>query len=264
MIVLFFLMALAGEPRSAKSHPGFTLVKVEGGEMVPFGPKEVSSAKVPKRGKKIAKLTVFVASFESMDKQVTVGDFRLFLEDHPRWRKANNSPLFTDDSYLKNLDSKEANSRQPMTNVSWFAAKAYCESLGLRLPTTNEWEWMAAASEKKKMATTETDFLERILAWYGEPQGGNLKPVGSLYKNIYGIWDLHGNVWEWVSDFNSNFITGESREDSALNKDMFCGAGGEGGGDKGNYAAFMRYAFRSSLKGHSSTSHLGFRCVRSL
>jgi formylglycine-generating enzyme required for sulfatase activity len=122
---------------------------------------------------------------------------------------------------------------------------------------------MAAASETLDDASADPKFLARILEWYGEPQNGKLKIVGSIYKNKYGVWDLHGNVWEWVSDFNSNFISGESREDSPLNKDMFCGAGGQAGGNKENYAAFMRFAFRSSLKGTSSTNNLDFRCMRS-
>lgn len=121
---------------------------------------------------------------------------------------------------------------------------------------------MAAASETVRNANRDPAFLARILEWYAEPQGLGLKPVGSIYKNVYGLWDLHGLIWEWVEDFNSAFVTGESREDGSFNKNMFCGAGSMSSADKENYAAFMRFAFRSGLKGRSSVWNLGFRCVR--
>ena len=121
---------------------------------------------------------------------------------------------------------------------------------------------MAAASEKKADANREEKFLRRILNWYGEPQDGKLKDVGSIYKNKYSLWDMHGLIWEWVDDFNSSFVTGESREDGSFNKDMFCGAGSLSSTDKENYAAYMRFAFRSSLKGKSSVWNLGFRCAQ--
>jgi sulfatase modifying factor 1 len=73
---------------------------------------------------------------------------------------------------------------------------------------------------------------------------------------------MHGLIWEWVDDFNSSFVTGESREDSSFNKDMFCGAGSLSSTDKENYAAYMRFAFRSSLKGKNAVWNLGFRCVK--
>lgn len=203
---------------------------------------------------------ITVNSFEAHTYPVTVAQFKEFLVIHPEWSKKNTTSLFKDDYYL--LDIETAPEKAPITFVSWFAAKAYCEAYGLRLPTINEWEYAATASETKKNAQREEKFLRRILDWYGEPQGERLKDVGSIYKNIYGIWDMHGLIWEWVDDFNSSFVTGESREDNSFNKDMFCGAGALSSTDKENYAAFMRFAFRSGLKGKSSVWNLGFRCVK--
>lgn len=216
---------------------------------------------VSKKAKnKSNQVTISVDSFKSYAHPVTVLQFKQFLAKNPEWLKNNTSTLFKDEYYLHNLEI--APEKAPVTYVTWFAAKAYCESQGLRLPTINEWEYAAAASELKKNANNEEKFLRRILNWYGEPQGERLKDVGSIYKNIYGLWDMHGLIWEWVDDFNSNFVTGESREDNSFNKDMFCGAGSLSSTDKENYAAFMRFAFRSSLKGKSAVWNLGFRCVK--
>ncbi len=209
-----------------------------------------------------------ISSFESQIYPVSNREFINFLNKNPEWQKESVSKLFADESYLNDFKDrlnlkKGVSLGAPVTYVSWFAANAYCESLKMRLPTTSEWEYMASASETKADASNDDEFLKRILEWYSEPQGAAVPKVGTVYKNLYGVWDLHGLVWEWVEDFNSNFVTGESREDSSLNRNLFCGAGALAGGNKRNYSAFMRFAFRSSLKGKSSVSNLGFRCVRS-
>lgn len=232
------------------------LVVVPSGKIEAFWLTPVSK----KTKKPLSKPVIHIREFRIQDHQVTVREFKKFLNDNPEWTKERVSGLFKDDYYLNDLDSLPP--KAPITFVSWFAARAYCKSKGLRLPTTNEWEYVAAASEKIKDANKEENFLRRILNWYGEPQGERLKDIGSIYKNIYGVWDMHGLVWEWVDDFNSNFVTGESREDGSFNKDMFCGAGALSPADKENYAAFMRFAFRSGLKGKSSIWNLGFRCAK--
>ena len=75
---------------------------------------------------------------------------------------------------------------------------------------------------------------------------------------------MHGLVWEWVADFNSALVTGESREDGTMESNMFCGGAAALASDrqKLDYAIFMRFAFRSSLEGQSALPHLGFRCAR--
>jgi len=256
LVFLLFIQALFLEECLASTP----LVLVPSGNFKPFWLTNVAKNKLDKK----LDTNIFVSSFEVMIHQVTVGEFKKFLLAHPEWKKDQVSSLFVDEAYLQNIEqNKTIKNSLPMTSVSWFAARAYCQSLEMRLPTINEWEYMASASETHKEASLDEKFLQRILNWYGEPQGSALKSVKSIYKNLYGVWDLHGLVWEWVADFNSSFVTGESREDSALNKDLFCGAGNINGGNKENYAAFMRFAFRSSLKGTSSIWNLGFRCVRS-
>ena len=201
--------------------------------------------------------------------QVTNADYIKFLQQQPEWKKTGAPVIYAETGYLDHFDGdytlKLGNSSSaPVTSVTWFAARAYCESLGYRLPTINEWEYLAAASEKVKDANKNRLFLKRILDWYVQPKEDGLPSAGSIYKNIYGLYDMHGLVWEWVEDFNSSMVSGESREDSSFNRDLFCGAGGISSGDKENYAAFMRFAFRSSLKGNSAIWNLGFRCVKDI
>lgn len=235
------------------------LVSIPGGhlEAIWLSPMSVKT----KNKTKTTRTYIHVKDFKLMKTAVTVKQFKDFLEKNSDWQKNNASTLFIDESYLNSLLSNPPDS-SPITHISWFAARAFCKSQGLRLPTLNEWEYAAAASENKKDANKNEKFLRRILEWYGEPQAEQIKPVGSIYKNIYGVYDMHGLIWEWIEDFNTTFVTGESREDGSFNKDMFCGAGSLASNDKENYAAFMRFAFRSSLKGKNSIWNLGFRCAQ--
>jgi sulfatase modifying factor 1 len=86
----------------------------------------------------------------------------------------------------------------------------------------------------------------------------------SRAAELFGFFDLHGLVWEWTSDFNSAIVTGDARGDTGLDRQLFCGAGSAGAKDTGNFPAFMRYGFRSSLKAPYTVHNLGFRCAKDL
>ncbi|WP_241684804.1 formylglycine-generating enzyme family protein [Cyclobacterium xiamenense] len=150
-----------------------------------------------------------------------------------------------------------------MVQVSWFAAKAYCECLDKRLPTIDEWEYVAMASTAEKDARKDSLFTRAILSGYEQPKS-YLTHVGNQEPNIWEIHDLHGLVWEWAEDFNAIILTGESRNNGNTDLGLFCASGALGANDLMNYAAFMRYAMRSSLKARYSLTNLGFRCAADL
>lgn len=212
---------------------------------------------------------VEVAAFYLDPLPVTNAEFLAFVTANPKWRRSEVKRIFADESYLQHwggdLDLGEHAERiaqGPVTNVSWFAARAYARWQGKRLPTQAEWEYAAGASEDRPYGAEEPGFNDRILAWYGKPTPDILPAVGQLAPNYFGIHDLHGLVWEWVDDFNSALITGESRADTGLERKLYCGSGSVGSFDVSNYAAFMRYAFRSSLDARYAVANLGFRCAK--
>ncbi|HRP70471.1 MAG TPA: SUMF1/EgtB/PvdO family nonheme iron enzyme, partial [Turneriella sp.] len=88
--------------------------------------------------------------------------------------------------------------------------------------------------------------------------------LGTGLKSPQGVHDLHGLIWEWVDDFNSSTVTGDSRADTDTNSNMFCGATALTGSDLRNYTAYMRYGMRSSLKGNYTGLNLGFRCAKEI
>lgn len=209
--------------------------------------------------------SVSVASFRIDTYPVTHQNFFKFTKAHPEWKPSHPLVLLADKEYLKDWKS-EGPSRKiknvPVTYVSWFAAQDYCVAQGGRLPTVLEWEYVAAASETKKDASQDKEFIEKLLQWYSKPvQEGKISKIGKTKPNIWGVYDLHGGIWEWVYDFNSVFVTGDNRQDKDNLKDLFCGFGAAGAQNRANYAAFMRYALRNSLKGNYTLMNLGFRCA---
>ena len=213
-----------------------------------------------------SKKPVEVAPFKLDVYPVTYAQYLAFVKKYPAYSRSKMKGLFADKSCLNQWESdfdfgKNNQSNAPVTNVSWFAAKKYCECQGKRLPSMDEWEYVAMADEKRIDARTKEEFNKYIMSWYEKPKA-YVNPVGKTFKNYWGVYDMHGLVWEWTSDFNSIFLSGESRKDKDTDKNLFCGSGSVNATDLMNYAAFMRYAFRGSLKANYTTKNLGFRCAK--
>ncbi len=191
---------------------------------------------------------------------VTHAEFHRFTIEHPEWRPGRPARILADRNYLRDWSGNgppAALARTPVVNVSWFAARAYCAARGKRLPFTAEWELAAAAPDA---AAPRTPMSARILEWYGRP---NLAaPVGSVYRNVHGVYDLHGSVWEWTEDFTAATLDRDSRDSGQ--GEAFCGGGANAARARDDYASFMRYALRSSLKARYAARNLGFRCAADL
>jgi len=200
---------------------------------------------------------------------VTNGEYLAFVREHPEWQRSHARKLFVDEAYLRHWagdlePGENAPLDAPVVSVSWFAARAYLKAQGKQLPTVDQWEYVAAASETERDASRSPAMLERLRVWYGRPTPAVLPPVTSGLRNVYGVTGLHGLIWEWTLDFNSSLVTGESRADSSLDRSLYCGAGAAAASDFEDYAAFMRYAFRASLEARYSVPNLGFRGVRAI
>ncbi len=201
-----------------------------------------------------------IAAFKLRETPVTRAEFRRFLVSHPEWQSSRAPAVFAGSGYLQHEPDETA---VPVTEVSWFAAQAYCEAEGGRLPTWYEWEYAAAADPTRADARGDPAWLARILGWYARPASGPLPEVGGQ-ANVYGVRDLHGLVWEWVDDFNALLVNADSRSSGDPDKLKFCGAGAIDLQDRQNYAVLMRIALLSSLNAADSTGSLGFRCAQEI
>ena len=217
------------------------------------------------RGEKDAK-EIAVAAFQLDVRPVTNGEFLDFVRANPKWTRSQVKRLFADERYLAHwagdLDLGKARAAQPVTQVSWFAAKAFAAWRGKRLPTTAEWEVAAGTGFTVADGAKDPEFKAELARWYASPSPPVLPDAGAGRANLFGVRDLHGLIWEWTSDFNSALVTGDARGDTGLERQLFCGAGSLGAKDPGNYAAFMRFGFRSSLRAGYTVHNLGFRCAK--
>jgi len=172
---------------------------------------------------------VSVASFYIGKYEVTNRQFKKFVDANPQWRKGRVDSRLAHRRYLrywKGDTYPSDNAGYPVIYVSWFAAKAYCEWAGGRLPTEAEWEYACRAG-----STTDYCFGNRTqkggfwgiaawdvlgeYAWYKANSYGSTHPVGQKKPNRWGIHDMHGNVYEWCSDLERAYPykTDDRRED---------------------------------------------------
>ena len=242
----FFIMNLA--------HGQSKMVLIKGGSYIPLYGRD--------------SLKVTISDFEIDVYPVTNSQFLDFVKKYPKWQRSQVKKLFADGNYLMTWKSdtelsKKQSLNAPITNVSWFAAKDYCECQGKRLPTVDEWEYVAMANKELPDARTLKSYNAYILEWYETPKTFN-NNIGSTFKNYWNVYDLHGLVWEWTFDFNSVLVSGESRKDVDNDSNLFCGSAAVGATDLMNYAAFMRYATRGSVKAKYAMKNLGFRCVKNI
>lgn len=211
---------------------------------------------------------IIVDAFLMDETAVTNAEYLEFVKANPSWRKSKVSRLFADTNYLKQWEGDYSLGKHeremlnaPVVDVSWFAATAYAKWKGKRLPTVAEWE---LAGNGKPKNIKDTSLTEYILAWYNKPNTKALPQVKSTYCNEYGLYDMHGLIWEWTFNFNSFISSGDSRVTADDEKKLFCAAGAINVTDRKNYAAFLRFSYRGSLKGNYCIANLGFRCVKNL
>lgn len=267
LISILFMLTLScnnakkNSNSSSKDLPELTsvisdkkMIKISGGTFQTFFGKD--SGRV-----------VEVGTFYMDETPVTNREFLQFLEKNPKWRKSNILSLYADKNYLKNWPSDlqipiAESMDSPVTNVSWFAASAYAKSVGKRLPTVNEWEFVGLASTKQSNGSKDPGFSEAILKAYQERRELKNPTVGQSAPNYYGVQNMYDLVWEWTEDFSSIMLSGESRGDNTPSESLFCAGASLSSTDLTNYAAFVRYAMRASVDAKDCLNSIGFRLVK--
>jgi sulfatase modifying factor 1 len=85
--------------------------------------------------------------------------------------------------------------QRPAEQIDWYSATNYCKRVGMRLPTESEWEFAALG----KVQAPRYGEIGKI-AWYDGNSGDMTHDVAQKLPNAYGLFDMLGNVWEWVED----------------------------------------------------------------
>jgi formylglycine-generating enzyme required for sulfatase activity len=125
-----------------------------------------------------------------------MGRYPVTNEEYGRFLKE--SPQTSEPKYW--ADRRFNQPRQPVVGVSWEDVQRYASWAGLRLASEAEWEYACRAGTSSRFYTGDTEKDLDQAGWYEKNSGGQTHPVGEKAPNAWGLYDMHGNVWEWVED----------------------------------------------------------------
>lgn len=158
---------------------------------------------------------------------------------------------------------------RPVTNVSWEDARKYASWLSsktgqtYRLLTEAEWEYAARAGSDARWSFGGDESRLGSFGWYLSNSNGGTQPVGGKGANAFGLYDMHGNVWEWVEDCYEAGYSTQLSDGSAFTKSS-CSARVLRGGSWLYTPLFLRSALRYRYSPGSRSYDLGFRLARAL
>ncbi|MBM3839282.1 MAG: formylglycine-generating enzyme family protein [Verrucomicrobia bacterium] len=172
-----------------------------------------------------------------------------------------------------NPSSFTGNDRLPVENVTWTQAVDYCSKLTTReqnanrlpaghvyrLPTEAEWEYACRAGTTTRFGFgDDPDYnLLRGFAWFNSNSGNQTHTVGEKAPNRWGLFDMHGNVWEWCGDWYGSYQGGSLTDPKGAR------TGSVGVGRGGSWGSAGQ-GCRSAWRGYSPSArngYLGFRVV---
>ena len=218
---------------------------------------------------------VYVDAFRIDRYEVTNAQYKKFIDANPQWQKNRIPEKYHDGDYLKHWNGNNYppdKGKHPVVYVSWYAAMAYAEWRGKRLPTEAEWE-KAARGNRYGRDYAWGDSLDPSKANYGE-EIGDTTPVGTYDMNGYGLYDMTGNVWEWCldeydADFYSispprNPLSGRVVNNILSNFTNIRSARVLRGGSWVSNAKFVRVSDRTRFTPQITNKARGFRCVKSV
>ncbi|MDM8516300.1 formylglycine-generating enzyme family protein [Desulfobacterales bacterium HSG16] len=206
-------------------------------------------------------------AFEISDHEVTVGEYRKFVEstgyDPP-------SKCGSKDSYKECSDcnwNKENVEDHPINCVSWEDAQSFISWLNMqagkpmyRLPTEAEWEYAARAGTKTRWSCGDGEWCLTQMGWFDKNSGGKTHPVKTKMPNYWKLYDMHGNVREWVQDwYDSDYYS------KSPGKDPLNSSGGSyrvlRGGSWNDGARYCRSPYRRYDSPGRRLANYGFRLV---
>ena len=167
----------------------------------------------------------------------------------------------TQDQYMAVMGrnpSKFSGRNLPVETVSWEEAVAFCRKIGGRLPTEAEWEYACRAGSETQFCYGDDPNYAQLgeYAWYPGNSGSTIHAIGQKKPNSFGLYDMHGNVYEWCSDWFAAYANEQTVDPVGppSGQSRVCRGGG--------WRRFARYC-RSAARNHSSPGSggglIGFR-----
>jgi len=212
--------------------------------------------------------------------EVTNAEFAGFLNDQGNQMESGTTWLdYEDDDVLilklgEDWRPKSGFDNHPVIEVTWFGARAYCQWRDARLPTEAEWEKAARGGLQGKLYSWGNDFedergnfcdsncpSEEAFLEYDD-SFAYTAPVGSYESNGYGLYDMAGNVWEWVADWYAADYYQNSPEDYPQGPTQGKYRVLRGGSWLSSFW-YLQSAYRGWFDPSDTRDRIGFRCARS-
>ena len=174
-------------------------------------------------------------------------------------------------SYFQGAKVGNENADLPVENVSWDDAVEFCKKLSdlpeekkagrmYRLPTEAEWEYACRAGSKTAYSFDDEEGLLPEYGWFSRNSSRRTHTVGLLEPNAWGLYDMHGNVWEWCSDWYEEYPKGAVSDPTGPKEGS---SRVYRGGSWGHEAAFCRSGIRNWNDPSRRYNYLGFRLALS-
>jgi formylglycine-generating enzyme required for sulfatase activity len=236
-------------------------------EIFKIGRAELFAEEVPKHRVKLSSL--YLDKYE-----VTNAEFKRFLDSNPDWRKDRVPAELHNGKYLSDWnvnDFPSGKANYPVVFVNWHAAVAYCQAQGKRLPTEAEWEFAARGGRENKVFPWGDEMPDKTRVNFGESGFGAAVAVGSYPANGHGLFDMAGNVWEFLADewaaysgqnklqvnpvAGGDFFLSETYRQVKTRRAIRGGSYGAG-------PVNLRVTYRDSHLPTNAGDHVGFRCAK--
>ena len=198
-----------------------------------------------------------VDGFWMYAKEVTNAQFHTFLQANPQWTRGRIDRKYHGGDYLKHWRGDQPPGDKldhPVVYVPWYAAKAYAEWAGGRLPTEAEWEYAARGGKQFEYGTATGEISPELANYFSR----GTKLVGSYRPNPFGLCDMAGNVWEWCSSLYKEY---PYRSNDGRENPNDSGARVLRGGSCFLITVFLRAAYRNNHFPSNCHYIIGFRCV---
>jgi formylglycine-generating enzyme required for sulfatase activity/serine/threonine protein kinase len=258
----------AASPTWTSRSTGMTFALIPTGDFV-MGSADGDDDEKPPHPVKISK------SFYLSIHEVTQGEYKEVMGNNPSWFSAGGDG--------KDKVAGQSTDRHPVEQVSWKDAIAFCNKLsgrdglkpyyrseegeplggdGYRLPTEAEWEYACRARSTTKYSFGDDESRLKQYAWYDESYStGTTHPVGKKDPNAFGLYDMHGNVWEWCWDWYDKDYYNRSSNVDPMNTNPGTDRVLRGGSWL-YVAAYLRSSFRAGSEPANRDGNIGFRLAR--
>jgi formylglycine-generating enzyme required for sulfatase activity len=220
----------------------------------------------------VPKHKVVLHAFDIDKYLVTNAQFHSFVASDPRWEPGKVRPKFDNGNYLKQWKTPAdpmAHPDHPVVNINWYSAVAYCQWAGKRLPTEAEWAYAARGGSDGLFPWGDQP-IDGTRANYAGAALGATSVVGSYAPNGYGLYDMAGNVWQFLADEWRPY-SADGQRDPVTAQDRFTDGtlflevktrrvirGGSFAGDPVN----LWVEYRDSHPPDGSHDFVGFRCAK--